>query len=169
MSEVTAADVRGALLYCPSTGEFRRAVAVKGHKAGEVVGCPHSGGYIRIGLFGREFFAHRLAWLYVHGEWPADQIDHINGNRADNRICNLRQATDAQNRQNLRAATSRNKSSGELGVTWDKSKGKWKAQICVNGKRMGVGHFESVHDAKAAYLTKKAELHPFQTIAEVCA
>jgi hypothetical protein len=90
--------------------------------------------------------AHRLAWLYMHGEWPVGDLDHINGDPADNRIANLRIATQSQNNANRRARRGRNK-----GVYMEKKTGKYKANICVNRKQIYLGRFESAEAAKAAY------------------
>ena len=105
----------------------------------------------------REYSAHRLAWLYVHGAWPTGQIDHINGDRGDNRISNLRDVTPALNTQNQRRAARSNKSSGLLGVT--ANRGRWLAQISIGGKSRNLGRYATPEEAHAVYVAAKRVLH----------
>jgi hypothetical protein len=91
------------------------------------------------------------------------QLDHINGIKRDNRIENLREATDSENQQNQKKPPAHN-TSGFLGVTKYKRNGKWVAGIKLNGKRINLGYFDTPEAAHAAYLQKKKELHPFQTL-----
>ncbi len=105
--------------------------------------------------------AHRLAWLYVHGTWPAMRVDHRNGNPADNRIRNLRLATNSENRQNLHKA-HKNNLSGLLGVS--RNGNNWAATIKINGKRIGLGTYKTAEAAHAVYLVAKRELHHAHTI-----
>lgn len=98
-------------------------------------------------VLGLGLLAHRAIWAVVHGEWP-DQIDHINGDRADNRIVNLRNVTSDENHRNL--ARSRKNTSGRTGVCHDKRSGKWLAYICVNGVQKRIGDFVRKDDAIAA-------------------
>ena len=92
---ITADELRSILHYNPLTGVFTRIRSAHPHRVGVVVGSV-SHGYILIGLLGKRYRAHRLAWLYVYGTWPKHDIDHINRNRSDNRICNLRDVTRQQ-------------------------------------------------------------------------
>jgi hypothetical protein len=89
--KLTAERLRERLHYDAETGVFTRRVGSGHAHAGDMAGSVHSTGYVRIGIDGGKYTAHCLAWLYVHGVWPSDQIDHINRNRSDNRIANLRQ------------------------------------------------------------------------------
>ena len=116
-------------------------------------------GYCIIRLDDRLYTAHRLAWLYVHGQWPTHQLDHINGNRQDNRLCNLRPATNAENAQNR---TRKSNTSGFPGVR--KTNSKWTAEIKVNYKPIRLGRFDSPEAAYAAYLEAKRKYHPFSLI-----
>ena len=131
---ITQVRLQELLSYDPETGIFRWKVDRNGNaKKGEVAGSIASDGYRAIRIDGRHYFAHRLAWFFVHGMWPADQIDHLNGRRADNRLANLREATNRENQQNLRRARSGSRS-GLLGVSWHGQKGRWRAEIRYNGK-----------------------------------
>ena len=113
------------LKYEPNTGNFYWKTD-RNHSViiGSIAGSQHPGGYWTIGINGKNYAAHRLAWFYVYGTWPQKHLDHINGNRADNRIENLREATRSQNMQNEKKARSTN-SNGFLGVT--KHGKKWRA------------------------------------------
>lgn len=107
--------------------------------------------YNRIGIDGVRYFTHRLAWLFVYGQFPNAQIDHINGDSIDNRICNLRDATCRENSRN-RKISSRNKS-GVVGVTWCDQTSKWRAMIHNNGKNQCLGRFDSLDEAAMARIT----------------
>lgn len=147
---ITAERLRELFRYNPETGEFTRLVH-RSHNAkkGDVIrGCQTPYGYFVINAGGKVHLAHRLAWLYVHGEWPSEQIDHVNRDRGDNRFVNLRLATPHQNSSNKRM-DGRN-TSGVTGVSWYKAYGKWNAQIHVHSKRLNLGYFERIEDAAAA-------------------
>lgn len=116
-----------------------------------------SNGYRKLRFRGRQHFEHRLVWLWVHGEWPAAQVDHINGNRSDNRIANLRLATARENSRN--AGMSRNNTSGYKGVFWERGCGKWRASITVNRKTIHLGVFVSAPEAHAAYCAAAKKYH----------
>lgn len=133
--------LRQSLSYDPDTGVFTRLFNLPGKtRAGDVAGTiKQPSGYICIRLQGRNYYAHRLAWFYVHGCWPANKIDHINGVRTDNRLCNLREATDHENSRN--SATPVTNTSGRKGVSWSKQKGKWRAVISEDGKHKSLGEF----------------------------
>src|SRR5712664_3026918 len=123
---LTAERLRELLNYDPETGIFRWDVVRRGCGIGKEAGTSVSAGYRQISIDRRAYSEHRLARLYVHGHWPLDEIDHINGVRDDNRLSNLRQATRSENAQNQRRAQSRSKI-GILGVTLHR--GKFQAQI----------------------------------------
>ncbi len=159
---LTAARLRELLDYNQHTGEFTRKVrTARRMRVGEVAGNVNSAGYVVIMVEGRSHKAHRLAWLHVTGLWPDDEIDHVNGNRADNRFENLRSVDRATNIQNQRRA-HRDTLTGVLGVTMDRREGCAKPfmpQIVVDGKRRGLGNFATVGEAHAVYLSAKRELH----------
>ena len=104
--------------------------------------------YLIIGIDGIQYRAHRLAWLYVHGKWPDNQIDHIDGNGLNNRLENLRDVTARENSINQK--TPRDNTSGVKGVYWHKVGKKWVAQIMINGKVKYLGLFTTLAAAKAA-------------------
>lgn len=158
-STPTAERLRELLDYDPKTGVFRWRIR-RGDRylAGTIAGGPTCGGYWHIRVDERLSQAHHLAWLYVHGVWPTKHLDHRNGNRTDNRIANLREATAIENGQNTNQP-KRNNKSGFLGVT--RFQGRWRATISVNRKVQYLGSFDTPEGAHAAYLAAKAELHPF--------
>lgn len=138
------------LHYAPSTGAFtwrvtRRGLAWKGKPAGSL----HSTGYVLIKIDGVQYKAHRLAWLYMSGEWPKYQIDHVNGDRADNRFANLRQATPSENSRNKKLHPYSH--SGVRGVTWHEREKKWIVRIQGSEQRVYLGSFTRLEDAAAAY------------------
>ncbi len=147
--ELTAGYLRSILDYDPETGIFTRKVRTSNSvKVGGIAGSQNGDGYLLIMLQSRLYQAHRLAWLYMHGEWPKDQIDHINRNRSDNRIANLRDVSHKQNQQN-KSKQSNNKS-GYPGVSWYKRYSKWRARIRHNQKLIHLGYFDDLEDAVAA-------------------
>lgn len=121
-------------------------------------------GYKRIFIDGKLYLSHRLAFLYMTGEWPGKVVDHLNGDPSDNRFCNLRSTDQKTNLQNKRRAQKTNKSSGLLGVTFHKQTGKFIAAIGSNGKRLHLGYFSDPQEAHQAYLEKKRELHEGNTL-----
>lgn len=165
MKSVDHAEVLRRLDYDPTTGVFVWRLKPKQGRvqAGQTAGNLNSNGYVRIKFDGVECLAHRLAWFYVHGQWPKEFIDHINGDRRDNRIANLREANNQQNHENITAAQS-NSASGLRGVSYEKRSGKWRADIKTNGKQRTLGYYNSQDDAYAAYVTAKRAEHSFSTI-----
>ena len=157
--KITLAELQAELSYDPASGEFRAKLDRPRRPAGSVAGNLRPDGYRCIRLKWRKYWAHHLAWFYVHGAWPADHIDHVNGDRADNRISNLRECTVAQNNQNM--APRRDNSSGFVGVCWNARRGKYQANISVNGKTTNLGLFDDPFEAHRVYLEAKASLHPF--------
>jgi hypothetical protein len=145
--------------YDPETGVFRWLVGRGGTKPGDVMASKHNAGYL-VGRIDRQpYLLHRLAWFYVHGVWPTDQIDHVNRNRSDNRLSNLRECDGAGNCQNVKPHADG--SSGVLGVSFHRGARKWLAQITVKGRHVHLGLFEDKHEAGAAYLQAKCRIHQF--------
>ena len=160
-STVTIERVKELLAYDPDIGVFTwRQTRGRGY-AGAVAGWVEKEGYRRILVDGRKFKEHRLAWAMVYGEFPAEDLDHINGVRSDNRIANLRLATRSQNAQNLRGPTSINRT-GFLGVR--KNGNRWNAVITLNKITTYLGCFKTPEAAHQEYLKAKRHMHKFCTI-----
>lgn len=132
-------------------------------KVGDVADFLRHDGYIQIQISGKKYLAHRLAWLYIMGNFPNDETDHLNGMRHDNRWINLRDVTKSINQQNQRNPHSNNKS-GYLGVSWHTKEDKWRVQITLNNKIIHLGYFNDINEAAERYLSKKRELHEGCTI-----
>lgn len=158
---VTQERLHALFYYDPEVGSFSRRVARGGLPVGAPVGVLHKNGYLSVKIDKQQYAAHRLAWLYVHGCWPAGMIDHINGNRADNRLHNLRECTNTENGQN-RVATSR----AYRGLTCVRvtSNGKFSSYIGCKGNKRHLGTFATPELAHAAYLAAKAKLHTFNPV-----
>lgn len=153
--ELTAARLRELLHYDTETGVFTH-IATKRQRviAGNVAGSTAQNGYRKHRIDGGTYSGHRLAWLYVHGEWPKRWIDHINGDRSDNRIANLRDVSALVNRQNMRVATG---AVGLLGVS--RHHRQYRAEIGHNYKNIVLGTFDTPEEAHAAYVQAKRRLH----------
>lgn len=149
------------LHYDTDTGRFSWRVTSGGKLAGAAAGFLRPDGYISIGFECRLHLAHRLAWLYMTGEWPSDAIDHRNGNRSDNRWANIRPATWAENAQNRKRQITN--TSGYSGVSFHRATGAWRAQIQSGGKKTHLGTFATPEMAHEAHLAAKRRLHPFQS------
>jgi hypothetical protein len=162
--DCTAERVREMFHYDPETGVFTRRVSVANVKAGTPAGrLNKNDGYIQLMLDYKKYRAHRLIWLYVYGEWPTHTIDHINGDRSDNRIANLRDVDCATNNQNKHRPGTRN-TSGFLGATFCNTKGKWRAQITVGRRLKFLGHHATPELAHEAYVAAKRILHQGNTL-----
>lgn len=160
----TAARLRELLHYDAETGGFTRLIALRGGRLGPIKPSASGNGYRYISVDGTPCLAHRLAWLYVHGAWPAEDIDHINGDRMDNRLCNLRAVARYVNNQNRHRVRSDNVASGATGVSWHIHSRKWRARIWLQGVEHRVGLFDTIEEASAAYVTAKRRLHAGCTI-----
>jgi hypothetical protein len=161
-----AKDFDQALLesvsYCEATGEFTwRLPPRRGVSSGGAAGVKQSRGYVSIGFRSRLIYAHRLAWLVMYGKWPDGVIDHINGDKSDNRIENLRDVSQRLNTQNVFSPRKHNKC-GVLGVRC--SGDRYIAQIANLGRVIHIGTFDSKEQAHQAYLMKKRELHQGSTL-----
>lgn len=160
MNPITQSEIHKLLDYNAETGKFywkprsvdmfsseHHANKWNGRFAGKEAKKAHGGGYLQICVLFTNYLAHRLAWFYIYGEWPAE-IDHINGDRKDNRLVNLRAASRKVNSRNLKQNV-RN-TSGFRGVRYKKAANRWVAYIGVNGKFKHVGSFETMREAVAA-------------------
>ncbi len=148
--ELTQERLKELLHYDAMTGEFTWKV-YRGGKArvGTIASYDDGQGYIRIKIDGTRYKAHRLAFLYMTGEWPKDQVDHIDGCRSNNAFKNLREATERQNSANRRRSVG--SYSGFKGVSFNRKQGNYSAQIKVNGKLIRLGRFNTPEAAHAAY------------------
>jgi len=148
------------LHYDPETGIFTRIkIGTPGNQRylGKPAGNLGGKNYWYICVDGRTYKAHRLAWLYMTGEWPLEQIDHINGNRSDNRFSNLRQATNAQNQQNR--GLQKSNTTGHKGIHWLPRKRPWRATITCNKRRVYLGCFYTKEEAVSAYIAAMKTHH----------
>lgn len=155
------------LEYSHEAGVFLWKTNTRKTKAGFIAGSVNKKGYRYISIKGNRSSAHRLAWLYFYGCEPIGMIDHIDGNKDNNKISNLRECSHSENGQNRRRS-SKNSSSGVLGVHWCNRKKKWCSQIEVSSggkrKRKTIGYFEDKESAHDAYLEVKANWHPFAVV-----
>ena len=154
---LTHQDLIDLIDYSPSTGIFFWKKKRRGINTEKKLGTSNGFGYLRITVLGKSHYAHRLAWFYMTGIYPSLEIDHINGDRADNKFNNLRIVTRSQNAQNRSTYQSNNKSK-TLGVSWHKKSKKWQAHICIYKERKYLGLFEKAEDAHNAYLLAKQEV-----------
>lgn len=147
----TAERIRELVRYEPDTGHFYSLRTGK-----KRFSTPNVFGYLRLSVDGKNYTAHRLAWLYVHGAWP-NVVDHINGNPADNRLCNLRSVTPAENRQNQQKVRSSSKT-GFIGVRFKRNR--FIALLFIDGKKKEFGRFLTAEEAHASYLEAKRKHYP---------
>lgn len=153
---ITQAELKDRLTYDPDTGLFVWKTAKRITDRGRVAGYinkPHIKEYIGIRL-DKHYLAHRLAWLYMTGEWPIGAMDHIDGDGKNNKWSNLRCVTPLENNRNLRKAS--NNTSGFTGVCWHEPTKKWQARIVVNKKTKSLGLYHTPEDA--ALVRKNAEI-----------
>ena len=156
---LTAERVRELFEYDSDSGVLSWKVAVGKAKTGKQAGCLVPDGYVKVGISGCIYAIHRVIWLYVHGHWPRHDIDHLNGDRADNRLANLRDVTRSVNSQNLKRARVTSKS-GLLGVSRHKGRKTFQAQIKTSGRSRHIGSYSTPEEAHSAYLDAKREEHP---------
>lgn len=153
--ELTQSRLHELFAYNAETGELTRKKSRRGADSKDA-GWINKIGYHCVCVDRQHVLVHRLIWMYVHGHWPSICIDHINGNRSDNRLCNLRESNNAQNRWNV--GSRKDSSSGIKGI-FPTRRGKWAAQICQNGKTFHLGTFTTKDDASAAYQKAALNLH----------
>ena len=174
--ELTQEYLKQCLDYNPDTGVFTWKIRPLSHFNSKQ-GCNRTNsqfagtelkkiddhGYIRPMINGKHIRAHRLAWLYIYGYMPINQIDHVNCIRSDNRIVNLREATPAQNNQNKKKPC-KNNMNGSLGVSFYKRQGLFVARIKDKGKSYFLGYFNTEKEASDAYISAKRQLHEYGTL-----
>lgn len=145
---ITQSMVRAMFDYDPTTGALVRLFKNGKRKPMRLT---HGDGSVKVRIMGKDYRAHRIIWLHAHGRLPVDVIDHINGNPSDNRLANLREATDAENKRNV--GKRRHNTSGFKGVTWDKANKRWLAHATYNGKGVHLGRHPTKEQAAQAYET----------------
>ncbi len=153
MSLPSLERVRDLLAYDPDSGQFTWRAARGRIPAGAIAGATQSLGYRQIMIDGRRVLAGRLAWFYMTGDWPKQEIDHVNGVRGDDAFANLREATRSQNNQNRRAYGR----SGVKGAFWVQRQRKWRASMKLNGRVVTLGMFDTAEAAGAEYARAAAE------------
>lgn len=160
---ITQSRLKELLHYDPETGVFTYLTKPSYRvDIGDIAGCDNGKGYLQIRLDTVLYKAHRLAWLYMTGTFPAYLIDHIDGVKSNNRWRNLREATKALNGQNRRVA-HKNNESGFLGVS-KRCEGQYRASINNGGVKWNIGTFKTPEDAHAAYVEAKRLLHSGSTL-----
>ncbi len=159
---LTQDELRNKFTYNPETGIFLYIPAKRNNRKKMEAGFYCSSGYLCIGIKGKYYKLHRLAFLYMNGKIPEKSVDHINGIRDDNRWENLREATSFENCQNIKLYSSN--STGFMGVTYYKNIKKFAAQIQFNKKNKYLGLFNTAEQAHAVYLEQKILLHTFNPI-----
>ena len=155
---LTQQKLKELLYYYPETGVFTRLQDRRAVKKGSVAGSYNTKGYLKIRIDSKAYLAHRLALLYMTGEFPPDQVDHINRIKDDNRFANLRLVSNLENCHNQ--SIHKHNTSGITGVCWHKRKKKWTAYIWVNNKRIHLGYYDTIEEAKEERDNAKVRLHP---------
>lgn len=164
---LTAEELKNRLHYDQTTGIFTWIKSKRTTLIGTVAGgMSRPDGYIRISIKYKPYFAHKLAWLYVNGVWPSEQLDHINHDKTDNRIDNLREVSHREN--HLNQPLSKNSTTGLHGVSFHKRANKYEARIKVGGKSLYLGSFKTANEAYAARKNadSKYGFHPNHGIGE---
>lgn len=162
---LTVERVRHLFTYDEERGILLRNFKRGKAPAGSHSTCTDRDGYLVVGIDSKIYRAHRVIWLYKTGQWPRGDIDHIDRDPANNRWCNLRDVTRAENKQNQVA--KRGSKSGVKGVSWSAQMNRWVASITVNGKTHYLGASKTIDAAAAAYAAAAAVLHKFNPSAKV--
>jgi hypothetical protein len=132
-----------------SASVFTRKTSGNGFNKGDVAGCVNNRGYVHIRIAGKKYLAHRLVWLWVYGEWPKGQLDHLSGDKLDNRISNLKDVTCRENQQNQ----SRHRNGRLVGCYFHKQTSKWCARIKIEGSMKYLGLYPTELEAHNAYMS----------------
>lgn len=153
---ITQSELKSLLNYDKETGIFTWLVNRPKRPIGSIAGTKHNAGYVHIRVNNKKYLAHRLAWLYIHGEFP-EFLDHINGIRDDNKISNLRIATKTEN--NCNKIMPKHNTSGFKGVSWHVKNKSWQASIAVNGIQIALGSYDDFEKACQAVIIGRAKYH----------
>lgn len=155
---ITQEELRELLSYDPDTGVFKWLKSINNRvKVGDTPKAIAGRGYYTVQIYGSRYYLHRLAMFYVTGEWPPQDVDHINGDIKDNRISNLRHATRSQNLKNTRG--HKDSVSGFKGVTFYPVRGVYRSRIYVDGKNIWLGSYRTAEEAAEAYIEASKRLH----------
>lgn len=147
----------GALRWRVLPATIRSNICFNNRVGGTSAGTVGSGGYLVVGIKRRYYLAHRLIWKIETGQDPGGVVDHIDGNKLNNRFSNLRLATHGQNIQNSKLRVDN--ASGVKGVHWDVGHKKWRAVLTTNGNSVRIGRFDSIYAARNAIEHMRAEMH----------
>lgn len=139
-------ELTDALSYDEGTGHFMWLISTRNTKVGQRAGNDTPSGYRVVTFNKKRYYEHRLAWYFTHKEWPTE-VDHINRNKADNRLCNLRAVTKSQNQWNR--GLQKNNTSGVSGVSWCSFTSRWAVTIKVGGSKHRLGRYDTLFDAAA--------------------
>lgn len=157
MTKLTQKELKKNLHLDPETGRFTRLIrSSTSINIGDEAGYVGPDGYSCLSVNSKVYLTHRLAWLYMTGEWPKDMVDHINQIRDDNKWGNLRECTNSQNQSNR--PKPKDNTSGYKGVSWHKRNNRWISSIRINGKLKHLGTFTNIHEAAKAYNDRASEL-----------
>lgn len=151
VSEITQSRLKELLNYDKDSGDFTWNIVWPGVKVGEIAGSikdTRGKKYLRISLDRKSYYAHRLAYLFVEGTFPKEEIDHIDGDGLNNCWVNLREVSSLENKRNSRLPKTN--TSGVLGVSWSKNANKWRVSIKVDRKSIHLGYFNSLDSAAKA-------------------
>ena len=157
---LTQKELKRLFSYDPLTGQFTRKSlpSTRGRfTKSKLVGCKGKNGYLTIRIDYKLYLCHRLAWLYIHGEFPIECIDHINGVRDDNKLVNLRDIPKIENQKNMKLS-SRNKS-GVNGVSWFGRDSLWVVHTNINGKAIHIGRSKSIFEAACMSISARNKLN----------
>ncbi len=156
MTDLTHEKLKSIFNYNPLNGSFTYIIRVSGKMPGTTINYYPKDRYKVIIIEKQKYYAHRLAWFYMTGEWPKKWIDHKNGNKSDNRWANLRLASKTENGCNRKISKN---SSGIKGVSFCKRTGKWQAQIKFKKKSHHLGRFSKIEDAEKVVREMRIKLH----------
>ena len=157
--KLTQDALKSVVRYDKETGDFYRLKSDGRVKAGLVKQKPCRRGYLIMRIYGIKYKMHRLAWLYVYGEFPVGVIDHIDGDTENNKISNLRECSQRENCQNTSKKSIAK--SGLKGVYSTTQENLWRSKIVVNRKRIDLGCYKTPEEAHEAYLEAKRKYHTF--------
>ena len=145
---MTPQEVRTVFAYTPENGRLLWNIATCKTQTGDVAGGL-ANGYMQVKYKQRKYMVHRIIWCYVHGDWPKQMIDHIDGDRSNNRIENLRDVSNAKNQYN-RHSLNKNNSTGHMGIMYRKRGDAYIVQITVLGAKKYIGYYKHLPDAIVA-------------------